>query len=766
MQIMSQHFFIQPGKFSHMNKSIILILLVILSGPLLGQEHINGRILGQVAADQKAETLEAARIFWLNTTVGTLTDKKGNFKIEVPENLTDKKLVLIASGYAKDTLEITDMEAAFQGGLEITLMAYSTDEVTINSRNKGIRISRLDPIKTEFIGEVELAKAACCNLSESFETSGTVDVSFADAITGAKRIMMLGLDGVYTQILAESYPAIRGLATTFGLTAIPGPWMQSIQVSKGAASVQNGYESLTGEINVEYKKPQNADRMFLNLYANQMGRVEGSLNLSHRFSSRLSTMLFVHGNSFQRVIDPNGDGFRDMPALGQYSFFNRWRWHSGKSWRGQFGVKYFEESRLGGQIQFDPEQDRGSNNAYGIEINTKRWEAFNKAGYVISGKPDASIGTQVTFSNHHQESFFGMNTYRGEQTSLFAKGLFSTIVDNSNHKLTSGLSFQYDNYREAYNDSSFSRLEKVPGAFAEYTYNRLNRLIIVAGFRADYHNLYGMIYTPRAHMKYDLDPKTTLRASIGSGFRVANVFAEYLPAMMSSREVIIRETLNPEKGWNYGFNLTRYFSLLEREGNISLDVYRTDFENQIVANRETSGKLFFQNLDGRSFGNYVQIETYYEPVDRLEVRLAWKWNQVKSTFDDQLLAVPFVVGNRGLFNVGYVTGGERWQFDATLQYIGRRRLPNSAALPLDLQLPDESPAYIQVSGQVTHKFKNLDVYLGGENLTGFIQEDPIIAASEPFGEHFDAAMTWGPIIGRRIYIGIRLPIAGKQPVGF
>lgn len=749
-----------------MYKYIILTLLIVISCSLSAQDYIKGQIFGQIDVDQKVEPLEAARIFWLNTTEGTLTDKKGKFKIEVPENLVTQKLVLIASGYEKDTLEIKDIEAAYNEGLKITLMAYSTDEVTIKSRNKGIRVSRLDPIKSEFIGEVELAKAACCNLSESFETSGTVDVSFADAITGAKRIKMLGLDGVYTQILTETYPAIRGLATTFGLTAIPGPWMQSIQVSKGAASVQNGYESLTGEINVEYKKPQNADRIFLNLYANQLGRVEGSLNLSHRFSKRLSTMVLVHGNSFQQVIDPNGDGFRDLPGLSQYSIFNRWRWHSGKGLRGQFGVKYFQESRLGGQIQFDPEQDRGSNNAYGIEINTKRWEAFNKAGYAFTGKPGASLGSQVTFSNHQQEAFFGMNKYQGEQTSLFVKVLGSTIVDNSNHKLTSGLSFSYDNFQEAYNDSSFSRLEKVPGAFVEYTYNRLNRLILVTGFRADYHNLYGMIYTPRAHMKYDLDPQTTFRASIGSGFRVANVFAEYLPAMMSSRQVVVKEVLSPEKGWNYGFNLTRYFTLGNRDGNVSLDVYRTDFVNQIVANREVSGKLYFQNLDGRSFGNYVQIEAYYEPLDRLEVRLAWKWNQVKSTFDDQLLAVPFVVGNRGLVNAGYTTAGGRWQVDATVQFIGSRRLPNTSALPLDLQLPDNSPAYTQLSAQVTHKFKDVDIYLGGENLTGFIQEDPIIAASEPFGEHFDAAMTWGPIIGRRIYLGIRLPVKGKQVEGF
>lgn len=751
-----------------MNKYIILTCFLICSCTLSvqGQKQIKGQVLGQLTAEEQAEPLEAARVFWLNTTKGTLTDKNGKFKLNVPPVSSDNKLVLVASGYEKDTLEITSMEAAVQEGLKITLMAYSMGEVTIKSRNKGIRVSRLDPVKTEFIGEVELAKAACCNLSESFETSGTVDVSFADAITGAKRIKMLGLDGVYTQILTESYPAIRGLATTFGLTAIPGPWMQSIQVSKGAASVQNGYESLTGEINVEYKKPQHADRLYLNLYANNFGRMEGSLNLSHRFSKRLSTMLFVHGNTFRQVLDPNGDGFRDLPALDQYSFFNRWRWHSGRGLRGQFGVKYFQESRLGGQINFDPEKDRLSDNAYGIEINTKRWEAYNKAGYVFSKKPDASIGTQVSFSNHQQEAFFGMNTYRGQQTSFFAKALASSIVDNTNHKLTGGLSFRYDNFQESYNDSSFTRLEQVPGAFIEYTYNRLNRLIIVGGFRADYHNLFGMIYTPRAHMKYDLDPKTTFRASAGSGFRVANVFAEYLPVMMSSREVIVREGLSPERGWNYGFNLTRYFDLGGREGNISIDAYRTDFVNQIVANREVSGKLYFQNLDGRSFGNYVQVETYYEPLDRLEVRLAWKWNQVKTTFDGQLLAMPFVVGNRGLFNVGYTTPGDRWQFDATLQFIGKRRLPNTEALPPDLRLPAESPAYTQLAAQVTHKFKHLDIYLGGENLTNFIQQDPIIAASAPFGENFDAAMTWGPIIGRRIYLGIRLPVKGKQPEGF
>jgi outer membrane receptor for ferrienterochelin and colicins len=746
------------------------IALLWLLAPLLlwGQQQqatfsLQGTILAQESPDQEVKPVTSARVFILNTRIGTLTNEKGEFQLKLPKTQKEGQLVIQAAGFQTDTLLLDFSEGA--DPIELTLAAYSTEEVTIKSREKGTRVSRVDPVKTEMLGELELSKAACCNLSESFETNATVDVAFADAVTGAKRIKMLGLDGVYTQILTEAYPSIRGLATTFGLTAIPGPWMQGLQVSKGTASVRDGYESLTGQINVELHKPQNADRLYLNLYGNNLGRAEASLNLSHRFSPRLSTMLMAHGNRFSNPLDNNGDGFRDLPGVDQYSFINRWRWHSGKSWRGQVGVKFFEEARLGGQTAFDPEQDRGQGSVYGAEINTRRWEAFNKAGYVFPNNPKASLGTTVSASLHEQEAILGMNRYQGEQRSLYAKALIQTPLRNDDHQVTAGFNFLYDGYQESFNDSAFSRTEKVPGVFTEYTYNRLNRLIFVAGMRFDFHNLYGPIFTPRLHFKYDLDPKTTLRASAGSGFRVPNALAENIPVLVSSRIVRVSEALDPERGWNYGFNLIRYFSLAQREGNISLDVYRTDFLNQLVVNRETAGLLVFENLEGRSFANAVQVEAFYEPLDRFEVRLAWKWNQVKSTFDGALLDMPFVVRHRALLNLGYHTPENRWQFDVTLQGIGKRRLPNTDALPEQYRLPEEAPAFIDLHAQVTKRFDKIEFYLGGENLTGFRQEAPIIAPDAPFGPNFDAAMTWGPIVGTRVYAGLRLKIAGNQAPG-
>ncbi len=744
----------------------IIIFCTLVGGFLAAfAQNPSAKVSGEVLGPDVTGTLlplEKASVYWLTTKQGVLTDESGRFSLALPQQASDKLLVIEYAGYAADTLAV----GSPSNPLRVVLKVLTADEVLISEKQKGSRVSTLNPIRTEIMSEFELTKAACCNLSESFENSATVDVAFSDAISGAKRIRVLGLDGIYTQILTETYPSIRGLATAFGLNHVPGPWMSGIQVSKGTASVQNGYESMTGQINVEYHKPQNTNRLYINAYMNQFGRMESSAVLSHRFSQKLSTALFIHGNRFQNTIDRNQDSFLEMPLVDQFIVFNRWRWHTGRGLRGQFGAKYLEENRLGGQVNFDPKTDRSTSNAYGIEIKTKRWEAYNKMGYAFVGKKGKSIGSVLNVSQHQQEAFYGLDRYTGQQRSLYGKVLYSTILDNTNHSLTSGASFRYDDFQEQYNDSSFQRRERVPGLFTEYTYNRLNRLIIVGGLRTDFHNLYGNIYTVRSHLKYNFTEKTILRASAGNGFRVANVFAEYLPALMSGRKVTVSEALVPERAWNYGFNLTQYFKLFGKEGNISFDAYRTDFMQQVVVDREAAGQLIFSNLEGASYSNAIQIEGFYELLPQVELRAAWKWTDVKTTIQGQRLAIALVPRQRALLTVGYLSTNEKWQFDTNLQWIGKSRLPATGDYPVDYQLGDYSPSFVQLGAQASHTMGPLQVYIGGENLTGFRQENPIMAADKPFGQYFDASLIWGPVLGRRVYAGIRFKIKGNQPEGF
>lgn len=739
-------------------KSFIIFILTLLTCQAFAQHSIDGHVMGKTSQEETSP-LAKATVFWLETQRGTLTDEEGHFSItQTPD---EKQLVIRMASFVDDTVAVTEDEHH----VHVTLLTASLAEVEITRRQRGTRVSRLDPSSTQLINSLELTKAACCNLSETFETNATVDVAYSDAVTGAKRIKMLGLDGIYTQILNESYPAIRGLVQSYGLTYIPGPFLTGIQVSKGAASVQNGYESLAGEINVEYMKPQNADPVFVNLYTNNLGRQEANVALKYRLNPNISTMVMVHGSRNPRRMDFNNDGFLDLPVSEQIQFTNRWRWVAYNGLRGQFGFKYLNDDSQSGQLTYQPETDRMSTNAYGVELKTRRWELFNKMGYVFKKNPKSNFGSIISFQHHDQENFFGQNEYIGRQDNLYAKVMFNTSWGKPEHQITTGLSYRNDRYQESYNDSTFSRLESVPGAFFEYSFNKLNRLIYTLGARIDAHNLYGVIFTPRLHFKYDLNPQTTLRLSGGSGFRVPNPIADNTSLLISGRQLRVSEAIQPEKGWNYGFSVIQKIAV-GGTNKIELDfsAYRTHFENQIVIDREQAGIIRLSNLDGKSFSEALQLDASYEVQEGIEFRVAGKYTRARTTFNGVVTDIPFLPRFRALANMGLATKDLRWQYDINLQWIGSGRLPNTEAFPAIYQLPERSPSFVQLGSQLTYRMEQpaLDIYVGGENLTNFTQESPILASEAPFSSSFDAAMNYGPIIGRRFYAGVRFTIKSKN----
>ncbi|MFK7971323.1 MAG: TonB-dependent receptor [Bacteroidia bacterium] len=737
-----------------MTRIYIVLFCLIGMNSLLGQKKIDGHIMGLDDAGNETP-LAKAQAFWMESKRGTLTDAKGHFSIT--QYKAEKTLILRMTTYADDTINVS----ADQTHVHRTLRPSTLDAISIESRQRGVNINRLDPSSTQIINGLELTKAACCNLSETFEGSATVDVAYSDAVTGAKRIKMLGLDGIYTQILNESYPAIRGLVQSYGLTYIPGPFLSGIQVSKGAGSVQNGYESLAGEINVEYLKPQNADPLFVNVYGNNLGRQEANVALKHRFSPFISGMIMAHKSKNPRRIDQNNDGFLDVPLSDQTLIFNRWRWVTNMGLRGQFGVKYLNNTSQSGQVNYLPETDRMAGTRYGVEMDTRRWEAFNKMGYVFKNNTNSSLGSVISFSDHRQDNVFGTNQYQGNQRSFFAKGMFSTSWGKPEHKVTTGLSYRHDDYDESYNDSLFSRRERVPGVFAEYSYNRLDRLVYTAGARLDAHNLYGLIFTPRLHLKYDFTPLLTMRVSAGSGFRVPNPIADYTSLLISGRQLRVAEALEPEKGWNYGFSVIKKVPLGDKRFlSFDLSAYRTHFENQLVIDREQAGLISFSNLDGKSFSEAVQLEANIEVQEGIEFLVAGKYTRARTTFSGVVTDIPFLPRFRALTTMSLATKDRRFQYDVNLQWIGSGRLPNTEDFPEEYQLPERSPSFVQLTSQFTYRIKQpeLDLYIGGENLTNFIQTNPILASEEPFNPFFDAAMNYGPILGRRFYAGIRFTL--------
>ena len=733
--------------------SLILIALLLVFYSISYAQNISGNVNGLDESGKKTP-LPGVNLYWSGTQHGTISDEQGNFTISLPKH-DHVPPILVASfvGFVNDTIDTREIN----GPVNIVLSATKTlDEFVVNDKQNSSFISQISPLYVQNITGKELQKAACCNLSESFETNASVDVSYSDAVSGAKKIELLGLHGKYIQMMTENLPNLRGLSTTYGLGYIPGSWMESIQVSKGAASVVNGYESVTGQINVEYKKPDDSEKLYLNAYANHIGKTEGNFNTALKLNKKWSTMIFGHAENLNNKVDMNGDSFLDVPLITQFNFHNRWK-YVGDHGMAQFGIKVLDEDRTGGQEGFDPAENTDIPTYYGINIKTRRYEVWGKAGYVFQGKEETSVGFINSYTWHDQDSYFGTNDYSGTERNYYANLIYQSVLGNHHHKYSTGASFNYDQYNEMLNDSAFNRIERVPGVFFQYTYSNEKNLTVLLGIRSDSHNIFGTFYTPRLHLKYNISEHTIFRASAGKGYRTPNIIAENSYLLASSRHLIIQSGIQQEEAWNYGINLTQIVDIADRELNINAEVYRTDFINQMVIDRDRNvTQIFIYNLDGKSYSNSYQIEVSYELIPRLDVVAAFRYNDVKMTINGKLEREPLVNHYKGLLNLSYKTNLDKWQFDFTTVLNGDSRLPNTSSNPVKYQRPVNGPSYAIINAQITKYFKKWNLYVGTENLTNFTQKDPIIAADDPFGPYFDSSIVWGPIMGRKVYAGIKI----------
>ncbi|MDQ3047501.1 MAG: TonB-dependent receptor [Bacteroidota bacterium] len=734
---------------------IILFILLLFFGNLLSAQNVTGRILTS-SGNGKTTPLPGATVYWRSTMAGTNTDSIGTFELVLP-SLFPSDLIIGMVGYENDTIEVLS-----EGKIpDIILKSNITlTQVDVEVKQSSTLNSNFSLINTEVIGKKELLKAACCNISESFSTNASVDVAFTDAVSGAKKIQMLGLDGIYTQVLSENMPLLRGLSSAYGLNYIPGTWVENILVTKGTGSVVNGYESISGQINLEFLKPkEQKERLFINLYGNHKSRAEANLHYTPKINEKWGSTLFLHASDVSLRNDMNNDSFLDMPLTRQFNIFNRWDYHNQKNFEAQFGVKALKETRQGGQTSFNREEDRGKTGAYGIGINTEALEYFSKTGFLFPSRPGKSIGIQTSGKWLKQDMFFGLRNYTGEQKNVYVNMIYADYIKTTDHKYKFGLSYLLDDYEESYNDSAFARTESVPGIFGEYTYIHAENFSLVAGIRADYHNLFGLFYTPRLHLRYKATKTTTLRLSGGRGFRTPNLFVENQQVFASSRQVIIKEKPLPEIAWNYGVSANQKFKLFGNEAFINVDFFRTDFENQLIVDVDQHvNKVVFYNLKGKSYSHSLQVDAGFEPIESFAVKAAYKWYDVKSTYNYELLDKPFVPKHRVMFNMAYATYMEIWKFDFTTNWFGQSRIPSTVLSPEEYRMPTHSKEYFTMNAQVTKKFRKFEIYLGVENILNYTQKNPIIAANDPFGTNFDASMVYAPVDGRVIYAGLRMSI--------
>ena len=718
--------------------------------------HVKGVVL-QTGFSGKFEPLTNASVYWLGTNIGVLTDSFGVF--DIPINSSTQRLVVSFVGYKADTISIINTK-----DVKIFLANKSQlNEVTVFSKLSTTYIPYLNTIRTQVMTGNELLKAACCNLSESFETNPSVDVSYNDAVTGSKQIQLLGLSGNYTQLTVENLPGPRGLATPLGLNSIAGPWIESIQLTKGVGSVANGYESIAGQINVELKKPENSEKLLANIYINDFGKTDLNLNLSTKINSNWSTGLLLHDNFLNnKSLDFNKDGFRDLPTGNQLSLINRYKFDNSKGVLAQFGVKVMKDDKIGGQVAFNPAIDKMMTNHYGLGIQTERYELFGKLGYVFPQQKFKSIGLQFAAIDHAQNSYFGLTTYNAKQQSFYGNLIYQSIINSTIHKFRTGFSFQYDHYNEDFKLINYTRKETVPGAFFEYTFTPNEKISFVAGIRADDNNITGAFVTPRLNIRYEPISGTVIRFSGGRGQRIANIFAENNSVLVSARQVNITTAygLLPEIAWNKGISIDQKFKLFKNNASLGFDYFRNDFTNQVVVDLENTRQVNFYNLKGKSYSNSLQLELNVIPIKRLDVKVAYRYFDVKQTYNGQLLERPYISKNRAFVSADYATAN-KWKFNYTVTFNGAKRITPTSMNPIPYQLESYSPNFILMNTQVTKTFDQkfpMDIYVGVENLGNFFQQHPIVAADKPFSTYFDSSMIWGPTTGRMLYMGWRIKI--------
>jgi len=739
--------------------SMCLVVMLLLLVPAQAASPDGDTIRGVVVdIGSGGIPLKGALVQWIGTTSGVVTDSKGSFAI-VRAGKQDT-LVCRALGFSTKIIKV---DAKTILSIEVQPTTLTTLQVEAES---GPTITK-SPVKTETITTKDLTKAACCSLAESFERNPSVEVSFSDAVSGAKQIQLLGLRGLYTQFLIEAVPTVRSLELPFGLDHIPGPFMESISISKGASSVTTGFEAMTGQINICMHNPRMSPPLYVNAYVNTLERYELNLYSAQQINDELSTMTMGHVRRMDMGQDNNGDGFADIPAFRQANLVHRW-WYNDDEVEWQVFVRGFLDRYESGQSvvhSYIPHHDGDLSKPYDITTDIQRLETFVKFG-LLNLFDDLEEGSGLSLvaaaTVHDQSTVFGLRSARGAQETFQLRGI-AALPFTRQFKIVTGFSYLYDNVRESLEESSltlygssYNRREHVPGVYAEATIEPHKNLTVLLGLRNDWHNMYGSRLTPRAHVKWNASQELVVRASLGRGWRVPSVITENVSSFINSRNVYFDSTFRPEDAWNIGGSATSALTIAGKPLTIDAELYYTRFTNQLVVDYDRSVRqVWLTNREGSSFAANAMLQIMFSPFESVDLLSAVRWVDVQAPYNGGMMQRPMISRLRILNTISYASENNEWQADATLSWNGPGRLPTTQGNLERYRLGGEFPGYWRVNGQITKRFGTLDVYMGIENATNFIQSNPILGTESPFGTYFDASLTWGPMDPQMIYLGVR-----------
>ena len=754
----------------------IFSLFFLLCSVTFFSQSLSGTVVEIL--DDNEVPIVGANIYLVDGSRGVVSDQNGNFLINDIKDA--KEFVVSYVGYLNDTLKTKNKYSKV-----ILKQDTSLEAITIKFKEKSSSVSLLSSANVLKISSEELLKAACCNLAESFETTPSIDVNFSDAISGRKQINMLGLASPNILISVENIPSIRGALNAYGLTFIPGTWIESIQVAKGSGSVVNGYESVSGQINAELLKPMSDNKFFANAYYNSMERFELNTHYSTKLTEKIDYGLYLHADKKDNRDDHNNDNFGDSPTGQQINILNRFQYTNAiKGLVGFFDINYVGDERVYGEIDyFDPAIIPGPpiNDSWGGSADSNIFRSSLKFGYVDPEITYRSLGLQLSYSNVDQGADFGNSFHDTRHTSFYSNLVYNSIIGDTRSKIKTGISFAHDNYDESVNNLNTSlfdldRTEKSIGAYFEYNYDNLDNLNLSAGIRYDNHNIIGNFISPRLHVRFQALPKTTIKMSAGKANRIANLFSENQKLFYSSRLISFSSAdassefmsynyfdMKPEVAWNYGASIVQSFKLFGKDSQLIIDYYITDFESRVVVDWESPSNILFYNLVGRSYAKSFQVQFSYSLANSIDLLFAYKNTDAKTDYISGRLQNPLTPSNRFFLNLSYDgpsnEKSRKWKFDLTYNHLGKQRIPSTIQNPEIYRLNPFSSKLDLINSQITRVFSDsFEVYLGVENLTNYKQTDGIISNSDPFGQYFDATMIYGPVSGRMSYLGLRYKI--------
>ena len=675
--------------------------------------------------------------------------------------------------------------------------ADSLDAAVFVSRQAGNYLSKGKDIRTEVISAAGLCKMACCNLAESFENSASVTVGFSDAVTGARQIRLLGLSGTYTQMLDETRPVMRGLSAPFGLSYVPGQWLESIQIAKGSSSVINGVECMTGQINMEHRKPTDEKPLFINGAVMSDTKMDLNIASSLQMGYKWSTVILAHVSGNIEPHDMNHDSFLDEPQMLQFNLSNRWLYQADNGVQVRFGVRALQDSRLGGQMLHDDggrvfynkdtytlTPSAGQIDPWGSDILNRSINGYLKVGVPLNEDNSQNIALIADYSYQDMDSYFGSTKYLAGQHSAFANLLYQNVINDS-HRFTLGLNGTFDRYDEDFVRSVWvlgpvtAQKQGITdlanaGVFGEYTYHAGDKFSAIAGLRGDWFYGQGFKVSPRVTLKYMPIEEIVIRANGGRGLRYSTPLVDNIGVFSTGKEFVGAYNDHIlEDAWTFGGNITYYMPFGASSNTyLSFDYFRTQFAQQMVVDYEHHlNQIDFYALDGnRSFTDNYQLDFSVDPVERFNITATFRYTNAKIELADKgLVEKPMTSRFKGVLNMQYATNLNKWIFDFTASLNGSCRVYNFMENLKDadgnlLYKDGRTPMYPLLYAQVTRRFKGWDVYIGAENLTNFRQKDVILGTKgadgfvNPRVPSFDASCIWGPLMGIKAHVGFRFTL--------